>query len=468
MANEYYTHTSYPPTNGAGSSALMRSELDSIMSGFAKLPTMGGNGSAMVKVNSTGLALQSSSVLFETGSAVGIGTSTPAYTLQVAGTFNASGAATFGSTLGVTGNATIGGTLGVTGNTTQSGTTTLTGNVGIGQAPSVYQLDVTGTVRINNGTNPYVALNDGTQTHVVQASSGNLNLLAANSKAINMTTGGSIRLTLDNAGNLGLNTATPASYGMLALYQASGALNSAVVNAGSTGSDSSAFTAYASGTTNYASLQVYGSGGGGIAANTPGGFYINSVNASAPILLQTNSTERFRVGPGGQLGIAGANYGQSGQVLVSKGPGAAPAWANSGGAVGAGADVAFVENDVYVTTSYTIGGASQNACTISVASPAVVTQTNTYVGGEVVFFTTTGALPTGLSPLTPYYVSSTGLSSSSFQVSATRGGASINTSGSQSGTQTCGKLKNASIVGPYVVATGQSVTIPTGARLVVN
>lgn len=140
---------------------------------------------------------------------------------------------------------------------------------------------------------------------------------------------------------------------------------------------------------------------------------------------------------------------------------------SGGGATGGGQDLAFVENDAYVTSNYTLGQNSLASCTVSIATPAVITQQNSYLGGEVVFFQTTGALPTGLSVNTPYYVSATGLSSSAFQVSATRGGASINTTGTQSGAHSSGKLKSASIVGPMTVASGKSVTVPTGARLVV-
>ncbi len=40
----------------------------------------------------------------------------------------------------------------------------------------------------------------------------------------------------------------------------------------------------------------------------------------------TGGTERFRVGPSGQWGIGGANYGTTGQAIVSAGAAAAPAW----------------------------------------------------------------------------------------------------------------------------------------------
>ncbi len=47
--------------------------------------------------------------------------------------------------------------------------------------------------------------------------------------------------------------------------------------------------------------------------------------------LATNNAERFRIGTSGQLGIGGATYGTSGQVLTSGGSGAAPSWADAAG-----------------------------------------------------------------------------------------------------------------------------------------
>jgi hypothetical protein len=45
------------------------------------------------------------------------------------------------------------------------------------------------------------------------------------------------------------------------------------------------------------------------------------------VAITNNGTERFRVAAAGQIGIGGANYGTSGQVLTSGGSGAAPSWA---------------------------------------------------------------------------------------------------------------------------------------------
>ncbi len=82
----------------------------------------------------------------------------------------------------------------------------------------------------------------------------------------------------------------------------------------------------------------------------------------------------------------------------------------------------------------TLGG---DTVTMTIASPAVVTLTaHKLVAGQIVRFTTTGALPTGVQSGLDYYVISTGLTTSAFQFSATSGGAAVNTSGSQSGVHT--------------------------------
>ena len=47
--------------------------------------------------------------------------------------------------------------------------------------------------------------------------------------------------------------------------------------------------------------------------------------------VTTENTERIRVGPAGQIGIAGANYGTSGQVLTSGGASGAISWADAAG-----------------------------------------------------------------------------------------------------------------------------------------
>lgn len=140
------------------------------------------------------------------------------------------------------------------------------------------------------------------------------------------------------------------------------------------------------------------------------------------------------------------------------------AWGSvGGGATGGGSDEAVIENDVFVTTSYTIGNGALTTCTISIASPAVITMTNNFVAGQPVRFETTGALPTGLTANTVYYVIATGLTTSSFRVSTTSGGAAVNTSGTQSGTHRCGKIKNAVSGGVITINSGATITVPSGS-----
>ena len=80
---------------------------------------------------------------------------------------------------------------------------------------------------------------------------------------------------------------------------------------------------------------------------------------------------------------------------------------------------------------------SHSTFTVTIATPAVFTRVgHGLTVDDVVYFTTTGALPTGLTADTAYYVISAGLTADAFQVSATKGGAAINTSGGQSGTHT--------------------------------
>lgn len=75
--------------------------------------------------------------------------------------------------------------------------------------------------------------------------------------------------------------------------------------------------------------------------------------------------------------------------------------------------------------------------TITIASPGVVTwASHNLSAGMTVQFSTTGALPTGITAGTTYYVIEDGLTSDAFQFSATEGGDAVDTSGTQSGVHT--------------------------------
>lgn len=107
-----------------------------------------------------------------------------------------------------------------------------------------------------------------------------------------------------------------------------------------------------------------------------------------------------------------------------------------------------VENGGVVSGALGWGTWAGNTATVTmtIASPCVVTWTaHGLVAGTPVRFTTTGALPTGVTSGTIYYVSSASLATDTFRIAATQADAvagtnSINSSGSQSGTHTAADL----------------------------
>jgi hypothetical protein len=93
-------------------------------------------------------------------------------------------------------------------------------------------------------------------------------------------------------------------------------------------------------------------------------------------------------------------------------------------------------------------------------SSAVITVTNSAALCTPVQFSTTSALPTNFAVNTTYYVSSTGLSGSQIEVSATCGGSVITAGSAGSGTQTAINTNNGLVVPPPLavgIATSSSV-----------
>jgi len=81
--------------------------------------------------------------------------------------------------------------------------------------------------------------------------------------------------------------------------------------------------------TKHLEMGVGGSGGG--LSMTTGHFLTINHQPYANRGSDANLTERFRIGPSGQIGLGGANYGTSGQVLTSNGSSSAPTWQDAAG-----------------------------------------------------------------------------------------------------------------------------------------
>lgn len=111
-----------------------------------------------------------------------------------------------------------------------------------------------------------------------------------------------------------------------------------------------------------------------------------------------------------------------------------PAW-DADAAYAKGSRVQVEIDNVQWVREAARGALAESAVTVSIASPGVVTwPAHGLPAGTRIMLQTTGALPTGLTAGTIYYLVSP--ATDSFGLAATAGGAAINTSGSQSGVHT--------------------------------
>lgn len=112
----------------------------------------------------------------------------------------------------------------------------------------------------------------------------------------------------------------------------------------------------------------------------------------------------------------------------------------------------------HATIDQMTNGTSGNATvTMTIATPGVVTWTGHGLSdGAMVLLTTTGALPTGLTPGGVYFV--VGSATNTFQLAATSGGAAIATSGSQSGVHTAFHIGSYEVSGNGWTPGGEALT----------
>jgi hypothetical protein len=172
-------------------------------------------------------------------------------------------------------------------------------NVGIGTTSPAAKLDVIGVVRVNE---------DGAGTKTIQLRSDWAGVDPAIQVQTNnpllFVTNGSERARITSGGNFGIGTTSPNR--LLSLFATQPVFQITNVASGNT---QGTIQYQASGGTDFV-LDNQGSGSGG------------------NIIFQQAGTERFRLATAGQIGIGGANYGTSGQVLTSGGSGAAPTWSS--------------------------------------------------------------------------------------------------------------------------------------------
>jgi len=118
------------------------------------------------------------------------------------------------------------------------------------------------------------------------------------------------------------------------------------------------------------------------------------------------------------------------------------------------------EGELQFAFNYTAIDSSLGTCTISNASPALVTlNAHNLAVNDAITFSTTGALPNPLVAGTTYFVSVV-VSANTFRISATVGGANINTTTAGSGTHTCsGVTKNITATAALYDETNSAVLV---------
>jgi hypothetical protein len=189
------------------------------------------------------------------------------------------------------------------------------GSVGIGNSSPSYRLDITSAdttagvgyaARLRaNATAGAAALqftdNSASTQYGYIACDSSLNLKFAS--------GNNERFCITSAGFLGHNTTSPAAPAHFALPTTNATIGNVYVAPSIAGQ---------------ARFHLYNGGAQaewifGQRTSTDHEFRIGTQVAGV-------ETERLRIGTGGQIGIGGANYGTSGQVLTSNGSGSAPSW----------------------------------------------------------------------------------------------------------------------------------------------
>jgi hypothetical protein len=130
-------------------------------------------------------------------------------------------------------------------------------------------------------------------------------------------TGITERMRIDSSGNVGIGTTSPSS--LLDVDKSQNSETNIELTNTNTGADAQVRTKY----TTDGGLFTVGKTSNAHAYS--GDAYVHNVD-NTNIRFATSDTERFRIGSSGQLGIGGANYGTSGQVLTSNGSSAAPSW----------------------------------------------------------------------------------------------------------------------------------------------
>lgn len=270
-------------------------------------------------VKGNGTSAVSASVVYESAGNIGIGTSSPTVKLDVIGSVN------MGATL-------------------TTGTGVSTGDVQLelganrtGNGNTYMDWHATAGTDFESRIIRYGGANGGMD--IINLGSGGMVLSQEGAAPMVFKTNAVERARIDSAGNVGIGTSNPQAK----LHtRPTTDVNFWVTN------DTTTLRA--------------------IAINDAASAYINWRRDANQHSFETSGSERFRIGPAGQIGLSGANYGTSGQVLTSQGSGSAPVWAS----IAAGGTVTSVNVSGGTTGLTFSGGPITTSGTITAAGTLAV------------------------------------------------------------------------------------------------
>lgn len=230
---------------------------------------------------------------------------------------------------------------------------------------------------VNTGT---LTLPTSTDTLVGRATTDTLTNKTLTSPTINTPTINTPTISGGTVNNTPIGGTTP-NAGTFTAVQVNGTLTLLGLAGATPGGAKAEFVHNANGTTDFGAYFRHYTGSTYDAEVFIGG---DASNGLSTIRMRTNGADRVYIGAAGELGIGGANFGTSGQVLTSGGAGSPPVWAAAPG-VGIGQTWQNLTASRALATTYTNSTGKPISVSVTISSVNTTPGVKLTVSGLVVF-----------------------------------------------------------------------------------